>query len=463
MFRKRGSLATITLVMTLAMGAAAPAIVALGAALGDVGLGGVALADASLGEADPGGMDMAGTDLGGVNTGGMDPKEVAGAKDLGNMPRETVVDGANAFAFDLYAKLKEQPGNLFFSPYSISTALAMTYAGARGRTAEQMAEVLRFELPQDRLHPTLGALIRDLNSSAKAGSYALTVANALWGQSGYEFLKSYLELTRTHYGGGLREVDFAGNTEESRLTINLWVEEETNEKITDLIGPGVLSKETRLVLTNAIYFKAAWNSPFREGNTRDAAFTLIGGSRLNVAMMNQTDSFWYAEDDDCQVLQLPYKGQDLAMLILLPKKVDGLPELEETLTHEKLAAWVSKIRRRRVDASIPKFKTTKEIDLAYFLMSMGMADAFSVGAADFSGMTGRKDLFISAVLHKAFVDVDEQGTEAAAATAVVMPLACAPEREEPLVFCADHPFLFLIRHMGTNSILFMGRITDPKS
>jgi len=373
--------------------------------------------------------------------------------------REMVVQGNNAFALDLYAELKQRDGNLFFSPHSISTALAMTYAGARGNTAEQMAKVLHFDLEQKRLHPTFRELLDQLSARQAEQGYQLSVANALWGQKGYSFLDKFLDLTKENYGAGLNEVDFVGATETARKTINSWVEKETEEKIKELIKPGVLDRLTRLVLTNAIYFKGFWESQFEEEMTYPAPFTLMSGEKVQVPTMHRTADFKYAEADDFQALELPYKGGDLSMTIFLPKETDGLAALEQSLTAEKLASWRSTLEEQEVIVALPKFKMTSEFSLAEVLKSMGMTDAFDQHNADLSGMTGKRDLFITAVLHKAFVEVNEEGTEAAAATGVVVALKSAPPSQP--VFRADHPFLFLIRDSRSNSILFIGRVMNP--
>lgn len=375
---------------------------------------------------------------------------------------KNVAPADNRFALDLYAKLKDDDGNIFCSPYSISTALAMTWAGARGTTAEQMAKVLHFERPAAEIHADFKRLIESQNEAGKKGNYELSVANALWGQKGYGFLKEYLELVENNYHAALREVDFDHAIEEARQTINQWVEDKTKEKIKDLLKPGTLQQGTTLILTNAIYFKGQWILQFKEEKTKDEPFTLLDGKQIDVPMMNQTDRFGYAEDDNVQVLELPYTGDDLSMVIVLPRKTDGIGELDKMLTAEKLNGWLAKLPRQKVIVSIPKFKMTCEFSLAKILESMGMPDAFS-RAADFSGMTGKQDLFISAVIHKAFVEVNEEGTEAAAATAVTMMRATAmPPKPDP-VFRADHPFIFMIRDMKTGAMLFLGRVMNPQS
>lgn len=388
--------------------------------------------------------------------------------------RQVVVQGNNEFALQLYARLRAQEGNLFLSPYSISTALAMAYAGARGQTEAQMAKVLHYptvageaispgrSLQSAQFHSAFGAVVRDLNGRAKKGGYELAVANALWGQKGYGLLNDFLKLIETEYGGRITEVDFVRATETARKTINAWVEEKTKDKIKELLQPGVLDAMTRLVLTNAIYFKGNWARQFKEDRTRPAPFTLLSGEKVDVPMMNQTAEFGYMEAEDFQALELPYVDDELSMIILLPKKTDALPEFEKKLKPENLAQWLDKVGRREVIVSVPKFKMTSQFSLASVLKSMGMADAFSAKAADFSGMTGGRDLFISAVIHKAYVDVNEEGTEAAAATGVVMRLTSVGPSQTP-VFRADHPFLFLIRDNQSGSILFIGRVINPKA
>ena len=381
--------------------------------------------------------------------------------DVSKAVGEAVVEGNNAFALELYAKLRQGEGNLFFSPYSISTALAMTYAGARGETKLQMAKVLHFSLPSEELHSTLGMLSKDLNERGEKGGYELSVANALWYQKGYVFLEEFLGLVRTDYGSGLNEVDFVGAAETARRTINDWVKKETRDKIKELIGPGVLDSLTRLVLTNAIYFKGNWAEQFDKDRTKEAPFTLINSQKVDVAMMNQTGEFKYMEAEDFQGLELPYVDNELSMIILLPKEVGGLRGLEKTLTAEKLSEWLARLGKREVIVSVPKFEITSQFGLGDVLKLMGMKDAFVPEVADFSGMNGKKDLFISAVIHKAYVDVNEEGTEAAAATGVVVGLTAVGPRERR-VFRADHPFLFLIRDNHSGSILFIGRVMNPK-
>ena len=369
-----------------------------------------------------------------------------------------VVDGNNQFALDLYAKLRgEKADNLFFSPYSISTALAMTYAGATGETEKEMAGVLHFRVPQDRLPSAFAALMAKLRSDKEGNQ--VRIANRLWGQQGYQFLPEFLQVTREQYRAELALQDFVTKAEEARKTINAWVEKQTEEKIKDLIPPGVLNQLTRLVLTNAIYFKGKWASQFDKKATQEAPFKLALKKTVNVPMMHRKEKYKHATMDDAQILELPYVGNELSMFIVLPQTVDGLLELEKRLTPTNLGTWLSALRKKEVNVYLPRFTMTSQFQMNEVLKSMGMPSAFTPDAADFSGMDGKRDLFISAVIHKAFVDVNEEGTEAAAATGVVVGLTSVQITPE---FRADHPFLFLIRDNRTGAILFVGRMVNPK-
>jgi serpin B len=371
-----------------------------------------------------------------------------------------VIAGNNQFAFDLYAQLRDRPGNLFFSPESISTALAMTYAGARGETAEQMARTLHFTLESEQLNHAFHALVQELNGGQKKRDYELRVANALWGQRGFGFLPSFLQLLQSSYGAGLREVDFSGDTEAARRTINAWVEQETQDKIKDLLKPGVIDSLTRLVLTNAIYFKGDWDRQFKKNLTQKQTFHLSAEQKTEVPMMHQTGMFKYLDAGAFQALELPYKEKELSMVVLLPREADGLTAFEQTLTPSVLDSWLARMRSEEVIVALPKFKSTSEFSLAETLSAMGMPQLFTPGQADLSGMNGKRDLFVKAVVHKAFVDVNEEGTEAAAATGVVVAKrAAVPVRTQ---FVADRPFVYLIRDNHSGSILFLGRLADPR-
>jgi serine protease inhibitor len=375
---------------------------------------------------------------------------------------QAVVEGNNAFAVALYGQLRGQKGNLFFSPESISTALAMTYAGARGETATQMATTLHFTLPPAQLHPAMGALLKSLN--APHDNYQLSVANALWAQQGYHFLDPFLSLLKTDYDAGLQQVDFKGATETARTTINRWVEEKTQDKIKDLLQPGALRADTRLVLTNAIYFKGNWETQFDKAATKDEDFYLSAEQKAPVPLMHREGGFSYFDGGTFQALEIPYKSKELSMVIFLPKERDGLHALEQSLTPEHTQQWMHQLAPvPKVIVSLPRYKMTQEFLLSKTLAAMGMPQAFGSGA-DFSGMTGKRDFAISDVIHKAYVDVNEEGTEAAAATAVTMrAMSIRVPTNPPPVFRADHPFLFFIRDNHSNSILFMGRVADPRS
>ena len=388
--------------------------------------------------------------------------EKKGNDDLG-----AVVKSGNAFALDLYAQLAAgEKGNLFFSPASIHTALAMTYAGAGGQTADQLAKTLHFTVEREKLHPAFADLIKTLNSPRKdyegKPAYALVVANALWGQKGYPFKADFTKLLKASYDAGLNEVDFA-NGEQARKTINDWIAQQTKDKIKDLIPQGVLSEMTRLVLTNAIYFKSNWAEKFEKRATKDGPFRLSAEKTATVPMMHQKHRFGYAETEAFQTLELPYMSHDLSMVVFLPRKADGLADFEKTLTADNLPKCLEQIKYMDVQVTMPKFKFTAQFRLAEKLRAMGIVDAFVANAADFSGMATIEKLFISEVIHKAFVAVDEEGTEAAAATAVMMVGTGMQVPTEPKVFTADHPFIFLIQHKASGSILFIGRVTEPKA
>jgi serpin B len=384
------------------------------------------------------------------------------AQSATNNDQTEAVKGNNAFAVNLYGQLSAQPGNLFFSPESISTAFAMAYAGARGQTATEMAQVFHFTLPPDRLHPAMGALLAGMNAPHQG--YALSVADALWAQKGESFLPAYLKLVESNYGAGFHAVDFRSAPESVRATINAWIEKQTDDKIQNLLGPGTVSPSTRLILTNAIYFKGTWIASFDKTQTKDEVFHLSAAKTVKSPMMHRTGSYRYYGGGAFQALELPYTGNQLSMVVLLPEEITGLPALEKSLTSGAVNQWLSELAPvNKVILTFPRFKMTQQFELNGALDKMGMAQAFS-NAADFSGMDGKPDFAISAAIHKAYIDVNEEGTEAAAATGIVFRAtamrAPAPE-PPPIVFTADHPFLFLIRDTATGSILFLGRVTDP--
>jgi serpin B len=375
-------------------------------------------------------------------------------------------DSINAFAQDLYAQLQGEQGgggNLFMSPFSIATALAMTYGGAAGETATQMADVLHLSQDPNAVANEFGALLSDLNRAGQAGGYALKTADALWGQQGFPFNSAFLNLIQSDYGGGLQQVNYR-HPGEAAQTINTWVAGQTNDKIQNLISPDALSAYTRLVLTNAIYFKGNWATAFDSNLTRDANFTLASGDQVNVSMMHQTSSYGYMDSDGYQVLELPYADGRLAMDVILPDAGSGLSGVDISQLPSDLNQWLQGLcHQQQVIVSLPKFTMTTSFQLAQPLEALGMTDAFSNGA-DFSGITDAHRLKIDAVIHKAFIDVDETGTEAAAATAATIEARCtcmsAPPAP-PIEFNADHPFLFTIRDTQTGTVLFMGQEMNP--
>jgi serpin B len=392
-------------------------------------------------------------------------KERVMSPDASTADTSDLVLGNTAFALDLYQAVREGQDNLFYSPYSISLALAMTYAGARGETERQMADTLHFSLSQDRLHPAFNGLDLALASRGEGaegkdeGGFRLNIVNALWGQEGYAFLPDFLDLLAENYGAGLRLVDFEGDAESSRVAINDWVEDQTEGRIEDLIRRGLLNELTRLVLTNAIYFNAAWSEPFEPDQTEDGVFHLPDSGQVTVPMMRHVTSYGYAEGPGFQAVELPYDGRELSMVVLLPAE-GRFGAFEDSLDAGQLDGILGDLHPQEVALTMPRFEIESELDLGEVLAAMGMPDAFSM-AADFSGMDGTDMLFIKEVVHKAFVSVDEAGTEAAAATAVIMQLKGMPG--QPVEVTLDRPFLFFIRDMETGAILFVGRIMDPSA
>ncbi len=382
---------------------------------------------------------------------------------------QEVVNANNEFAFDLYSELnKSKEGNLFYSPYSISAALAMTYEGAKGQTAKEMKSVFHFP-ENDVLRPNFAAIYNSLNEENK--SYELRTGNALWAQHDYQFLEDYTSRVEQYYGGKVANLDFKNEIEESRKTINSFIEEQTNDKIKDLIPKGILSPMTKLVLTNAIYFKGTWEWEFDKSDTRDQDFKITPTNAVKTPMMYMDPGkarFNYADLEKLQILELPYKGEKISMLVLLPKQGNNyetreviisdysLEDIE--LSSEKLSEYKAQMSETKLDSiSLPKFEFDSKYFMKETLSAMGMPTAFA--NADFSGMDGTKNLLISQVIHQAFVKVDEKGTEATAATAVGMELKSAMPSN---IFRADHPFMFVIQEKETGNILFLGRVVDPR-
>ncbi|RLE37994.1 serpin family protein [Candidatus Woesearchaeota archaeon] len=372
----------------------------------------------------------------------------------------TVVNANNQFAFDLYSQFKEESKdeNIFFSPYSISVALTMTYEGARGKTAEEMQSVLHIPENANLRRANFAKIINEINKEDK--KYKLHTANALWPRIDFRLLEEYQNTIDTYYGGKVTRLDYAREAEKSRQIINSWVEDKTEDKIKDLIPPGILNPDTVLVLTNAIYFKGTWVLQFDPKDTRDEDFTTSAGQTVKVPMMRLTGEdaeFNYVETDEVQILEMPYEGEDLSMLIILPKE-NNLEKIEESITPEKLSEWKNILKKQRVDIFIPKFKFETKYFMVDTLKKMGMVSAFNAPPADFSGMDGTKNLKIQNVIHQAFVEVNEEGTEIAAATAVIVGRESV---QITPVFRADHPFIFIIQQKDTGNILFLGRVSDP--
>ncbi len=379
--------------------------------------------------------------------------------DIDPAERALLIEGNSAFAFELYRQLRGEDGNLFYSPHSISVALAMTYAGARGETAEQMARTMHFLPEQESLHPAFNWLDGELATRGERDQgFTLNIVNAIWGQKDYSFLQSFLDVLAENYGAGLRILDFIEETEASRRAINEWISDETEDRIRDLIPRGAVDKLTRLVLTNAIYFDADWQHPFKKEDTSNGPFYLVDGRQVRVPMMKQIESFGYAEGQGYQAVELPYDGGELSMVILLPES-GRFREFEDALDARTVAGIIDSLSTDRIALTMPRFEFESDFALRATLQAMGMPLAFTDNA-DFSGMTGGRDLLISDVVHKAFVAVDEEGTEAAAATGVIMAPTSMPLDPEVTV-TIDRPFVFLIRDIDTGSVLFLGRVMDP--
>lgn len=364
----------------------------------------------------------------------------------------------NGFSFEMYSELGiNSDENVFFSPYSIFVALAMTYEGAHGDTAAQMKNVLGFEQNDEVSLCSFGRIYNLLNIDSE---YTLNTANALWTMKDYPFLEEYLNFVDNYYMGKATDVDFTNPSEAAEI-INSWVEENTGGKIEDMLSSSDISPSTVLILSNAIYFKGLWMTQFDIEDTVDRDFEITPTEIVQVPTMVLTgseESFNYSETDDLQILELPYKGDAVSMIIILPKE-NNISSVEQMLNNENLATWMDSMYPTVVDIYLPKFTHKTEYNLKEMLIAMGMDIAFSPDA-DFSGMNGYGDLFIEKVLHKAFIEVNEKGTEAAAATTVHILERATPE--QPKVFDANHPFIYLIQHKETETILFMGKVVDPQ-
>lgn len=377
---------------------------------------------------------------------------------------ENVTDANNQFAFDYYSKLiNKEKGNIFFSPFSISAAFIMTYEGAKGQTAEQIRSVFYLPVNIELIRTGYASFFNEINRNNK--KYELSSANALWAQKDYKFSKEYFNNIEKYYDGKATNLDFVNNPEGSASTINKWVENQTKNKIKNLIDPSVINKLTRLMLTNAVYFKGEWVKKFDKEDTKEEDFKISENDTVKTPMMRLTDNdavFNYGENNDLQILEMPYSGDDLSALFILPKNND-LSKLESTISNTNLLGWKKDMREQKVKIYIPRFKFETEYKMKEDLIDMGMATAFT-NSADFSGMTasGKDELKIDEAIHKAYIDVYEEGTEAAAATVIVMEEKSAPPKETKIpVFRADHPFIFVIQHKSTGNILFIGRVANP--
>ena len=384
---------------------------------------------------------------------------VHGAEPAVSSELSAAADGNNAFALDLYGRLAAGKGNVFFSPYSISTCLAMTYAGARGETENQMAKILHVSTNQDGWHSSLGKLQQQLNDIQTNNNVELTIANGLWAQQDHPFVPAFVHLAERDYDAKLRQVNFRNSGPACR-EINDWAAEKTKGRIRDPVAPGMLNASSDLVLVNAIYFYGNWVRAF-DPYTRKAPFYLADARVIQAPLMrNLSARVSYAEFPDLQILEMPYRGYSLSMVVLLPKGPNGFKKLEGTINSTNLAAWIDAERLQDVDVFLPKFKLEATYSLTPTLSAMGMCDAFDPNKADLSGIDGFRDLFVSAVEHRAYLDVNEEGTEAAAATAVSLMHGLDDRKTLPL-FLADHPFVFLIRQIKSGAILFLGRLTEP--
>jgi serpin B len=372
-----------------------------------------------------------------------------------------VTPGMNRFAAAAYRQVAQNKDNLILSPFSISTALSMLLDGARGRTAAGIAATLDQPQTGPAYHAAVASLAAELAKQANLNGNQLAIANGLWVEQGFPLESDFEQIIRTIYQAPLTLLDFHAHAEQSREQINAWTAQHTNGKIQDLFTPGSIRADTRLVLTSAIYFYGKWGSPFDPAKTSVEPFHLGGGGTADARFMHQNANFLYGETPAAQILEMKYQGTPLAFDILLPKANDGLAALEHSITPEALSTWFGALASRKVDAAIPKFRAESAFSLQDMLSRMGMADAFGK-TADFSGIDGRRDLLVSGVVHKAFVDVSEQGTEAAAATGIVARPMLARPVQQQIVFRADHPFAFFIRDTSSGVILFEGRLLQPK-
>jgi serpin B len=376
---------------------------------------------------------------------------------VGAVPDSLLIRGNTAFALDLYSYIRSDSKNVFFSPYSISTALAMTYAGARGESESQMSKVMHFDPKQSQFHPRYHSLINYISGLNQGDSLTLTTAQAMFAQKDFPFLENYINLVKLNYSAGLEMVDFKANVEQARQYINTWVAQHTNNRIENLIAQGMINELARLVLVNTIYFKASWNKAFNPADNTTGSFFITPEHPVKAMFMNREAEFLYKEETGLQVLSIPYIDSTMTMTIFLPQDVSAMEKTEQKLkSPEDLKSLIGGMSMKKVNISIPRFKMNSEFELSDVLKKMGMPHPFS-DQADFSGMTGKKDLLIDKVIHKAFIEVSEKGTEASAATAVIIRL----KSNIVTRFIANRPFLFVITDTRYNNLLFMGRLNNP--
>ena len=376
---------------------------------------------------------------------------------------EKLVKDNTVFAIELYKKLCSETGNISISPYSISASLAMACAGARGNTQKQMTETLRFSVEPKNVQPAFESLRLILDKLEGNGGVSLNVANSLWPQKGYDIFPEYKDLLKTYYGASTISLDYKSQPGEAIKTINEWVEGRTQGRIKDIITPDAINPNTKMVLTNAICFKGDWEEKFDDDLTEDSKFFISSDNSTEIQMMKHTGMFKYADIESLQILEIPYAGNELSMIAILPKDTEGIRALERNISSENLNIWKAKMGSTKVLAHIPRFKILSSFDLSDALVSMGMIDAFNSRDANFNGIAPRNDdpLFLSTVIHKAFVEVNEEGTQASAATSMIATDEISLNDAQIPVFQADHPFIFLIQENQTGSILFMGRVSEP--
>lgn len=376
------------------------------------------------------------------------------------MDIQPLVENNNTFALDLYANLSTSEDNLCISPFGVSTALAMTFAGARGNTEKQMKDVMQVSMSQYEFHKNFARLLGQISTVGQG--IELLLAHSIFPHNNYPFLESFVSLLRENYKTTLAPLKYS-EPEKARKTINQWVSEKTQEHISELIPVGMLTPLTRLVLVNAIYFKGLWEKPFDKRDTMNSPFRVSNEKLVNVPMMRQKAEFKYTKDDFVQILELPYQGKSLSLILILPKDGDDLAKVEKALSFKKLSSWSKNMFEATVDVHLPLFKIKSNFILNDTLISMGMSDAFNVDRADFSGMDGMtypEGLYISDTMHQADIEVNEEGATATAATAVVLALRGLPQEYQ---FHANHPFIFLLRENTTGTILFIGKVLNPLS